>query len=281
MVTLKEQITKSCTQILRPLVRILLRHGISHSEFVEITKRAYVDVAFNDFAIPDKPKTVSHAAVVTGLSRKEVLRIQKISDIGLSPVTNHINRASRVVGGWLKDSEFLDENEKPLVLPLKGKTASFDVLVKRYSGDITWGAVLDEMIRVETVTLTEDNKVKLVQNSYIPNKDELQKFYLMGECGTDFFETFSHNLNDKLTSTRLQRSVAYNYIPTNKVKKFEKLAKEQSDKLLIKLNKWLAQENCPLQNQDKNTNYERVGLGVYYFNNDARGESTYETEHKK
>jgi len=276
MSSLKPQLTKACIQILRPLIRILLRNNISHSEFVEIAKRAYIDVASQDFCIPGKPKTVSHAAVVTGLSRKEVLRIQKLSEDDPEVSSNYINRASRVISGWLHDTEFQDNNGEPKALPLKGEISSFEALVKRYSGDITWGAVFNELERIEGISKNESDEVVLIQKGYIPNKNDIEKCEIFGECGTDFLETFAHNLEISQAMPRFQRSVAYNYIPENLIKEFENLSAKKSEKLLIELNKWLAQNNLPPKNQNKAIKYYRIGLGVYYFRNDAGGSKYYE-----
>ena len=41
----------SVRKLLRPLVRVLLRHGIPHQTFAEFAKQAYVDVAAEEFAV--------------------------------------------------------------------------------------------------------------------------------------------------------------------------------------------------------------------------------------
>ena len=63
-------------RLLRPLVKILLRNQVSASEFIDYVKDVYVDVAERDFALSNKKNTVSRISVLTGLSRKEVLRIK-------------------------------------------------------------------------------------------------------------------------------------------------------------------------------------------------------------
>jgi len=278
MPSIKNQITVVGIRILRPLIRILLQHNISLSEFVEMAKSAYVDVAYSDFSIEGKPKTVSHAAVVTGLSRKEVLRVQKLKITGIALDSGHINRASRVIAGWLHDKDFCDSKGNPNPLTVKGKLGSFEALVKRYSGDITWGAVLDELLRLKSISISDDHIVTLIEKAYIPNKNDEQKATIFGECATDFFETFAHNFENNQSSPRLQRSVAYNNIPEQDIAEFEKLAKKKSEKLLIELNQWLAEKNCPPTSQDNNISYKRIGLGIYYFNNDAGGVKKYEKE---
>ena len=59
-------------QLLRPLVKILLRNNVPHQTLAEWAKQAYVEVAKNEFGIDGKKQTVSRIAILTGLTRKEV-----------------------------------------------------------------------------------------------------------------------------------------------------------------------------------------------------------------
>jgi len=52
---------------------------IDHTEFSEIGRRAFVEVGFRDFDSDGHKQTVSRVAVLTGLSRKEVLHLAFIT----------------------------------------------------------------------------------------------------------------------------------------------------------------------------------------------------------
>ena len=62
----KIALAKATLKILKPLIQILMRHDISHGEFSELAKRAYVEVAFKHFSIPSRKTTNSRVAVLTG-----------------------------------------------------------------------------------------------------------------------------------------------------------------------------------------------------------------------
>ena len=57
-------------RILKPLIRILLRNGISYGTFADIAKRQFIDVARNEFSIEGRKQSVSRMSVITGLTRK-------------------------------------------------------------------------------------------------------------------------------------------------------------------------------------------------------------------
>lgn len=153
---IKQILAAATLKILHPIVRVLLKHGMSHTEFSELARKAHVDVAFKDFRIEGRKQTVSRVAVLTGLSRKEVVRLQYIFDAAPLAEKGPLNRAARVITGWTIDPEFRDAHGQPRPLPSTGDGASFATLIKRYSGDITAGAILDELVHVGAVELKDE-----------------------------------------------------------------------------------------------------------------------------
>ena len=59
-----------------PVVRFLLKHGVTWNEFGELSKEAYVKVAREDYGIDGRPTNNSRVAMLTGLSRREVARVR-------------------------------------------------------------------------------------------------------------------------------------------------------------------------------------------------------------
>src|SRR5438132_14386993 len=95
--------------ILRPLVRVLLRNGIPYGAFAEIARRVYVEVAEKDFALPDKRQTVSRISTITGLTRKEVTRIQAAEAPAGAAARERFHRPARVIGGWVREKAYHDK----------------------------------------------------------------------------------------------------------------------------------------------------------------------------
>jgi hypothetical protein len=55
--------------LLRPLVRILLRHGIPCDVLSAVARQVYVRVAAEEFVLPGKKQTTSRVSILTGLTR--------------------------------------------------------------------------------------------------------------------------------------------------------------------------------------------------------------------
>lgn len=261
---IKSIFIKAVSKILKPLIKILIRNDVSHAEFVAFTKRVYVDVAYEHFSIPGRKTTYSRVAVLTGLNRKEVVALAKSTESDSNIPKGTPNRAIRVVNGWLNDAEFLNEDGEAKVLSLKGEHGSFSTLVARYSGDITLGAVVDELERIGVVSRPDKRSVKLNSDGYIPKDSELEKVKIMSICAADLLTSAAHNQEQENSEVRFQRQVVYKEVPTQIVSEFKKYSDKKSLVLLRDYNRWLERStNQLIPKSDEPTS--RVGVGIYYF----------------
>ena len=268
MDAIKQALLKATLKILKPLVQILMRYEISHAEFSEVAKRAYVDVAYDRFSIPSRKTTYSRVAVLTGLSRKDVVRIAEFKEQDLPKLEKTSpNRVARVVGGWLRDADFCDQNDKPKIIPLKGRTGSFEHLVGRYGGDITYGAILEELQRVGAVKLKADQTVELVHHTYIPDNSQLEKIDIFSTGTSDLITTGIHNIVSDKDNARFQRQVIYYTIPESLAEEFIKYSNEKSNDLLLDYNRWLGRRKKRTDPKPGEAT-KRLGVGIYYFEND-------------
>ena len=92
-------------RLLRPLIRILLRNGVSYGTFSDLVKWVYVDVASKEFGINGRKQTTSRVSVITGLSRKEVMRVRKIPRPDDRASSERYNRAARVIAVVVREHD--------------------------------------------------------------------------------------------------------------------------------------------------------------------------------
>lgn len=251
---------KAVTRMLAPLVRVLLRHGISHAEFTSWAKQTYVEEANTHFGIDGKKPTVSRLAIVTGINRKEVKRILELPADASPAIAKH-NRAIRVVTGWMQDDEFNDSNGNPLPLSYGDAESGFNKLVKRYGGDVPARAVLDELSRVGTVQQTQST-IELAAKGYVPHESEEAMLDLFATSARDLLTTLDHNVS-KEGQPRLQMSVAYDDVGAEAVDAFRKLSSKKALSLLRELDGELSQHDRTKNPNAGGTGRYRTGLGVY------------------
>ena len=271
--SIAKTLNSAIVKLLRPLVRILLRNGISYHVFADLVRWVYVDVALQEFGIPGRKQTSSRVSVVTGLSRKEVQRLRDLDIPADDDTPERYNRATRVIGGWIRDPVFLDSDDNPLSLPLEG-TVSFSSLVRKYSGDMPVRAVLDELVNISAVALQADGTVHLLTRAYLPGADQQAKLDILGTDVADLIATINHNLDAKNAKPFFQRKVSYDNVPEEFLEPFRSVSSEESQALLEELNKWLTARDRDANPDVRGSGRKRVGLGIYYFEEDMENMAT-------
>jgi len=252
-------------RLLKPLVRVLLRNGVSYGTFADIAKRQFVEVARNEFSIEGRKQSVSRVSVITGLTRKEVARVSALRQRDDELSRDRYNRASRVIAGWRRDKDFLDRKGKPMVLPVSGKAKSFQELVRRYSGDVPYRAVLDEMQTDGSLEHLHENRVQLTQRAYLPKADETMKLHILGVDTAFLMDTIDHNMSRTHEPARFQRKVLYDNLPDEALREFRRLSAGAAQGLLEKLDRWLSRHDRDSNPGAGGSGRNTGGVGIYYF----------------
>lgn len=258
-----EALAAAVLRLLAPLVRLLLRYGISHASFVDLAKRAYVAEA-ETLEIPGRQTSISRLAVVTGLSRKEVARVRSLQALGDPVIDERYNRASRVLSAWGRDPDFRDARGRPRALPFDGAEASFSALVKRHSGDMPARAMLDELVRVGAVEMEPSGRIRLAAAGYVPAAGEAEKIAILGSDVADLIATIDHNIRAAPGEAFFQRKVAYDNL-TEDGGELRKLAAEKAQRLLEELDVEMAARDRDSTPAAPGNGRRRAVLGVYYF----------------
>ena len=252
-------------RILKPLVCILLRNGMSYKTFADIARSQFVEVARKESGIGGRKQSVSRIAVITGLTRKEVSRLLKYSVPNDRDKSDRYHRASRVVSGWRRDKAFLVAGRRPAVLAIAGPGKSFQQLVKRYSGDVPHRAVLDELLNAGVVACPDENRVKLIERAYMPRGDETMKLHILGIDTAHLIDTISHNLKSDGAEPRFQRKVLYDNLPDEALPALRQLSARSAQTLLEKIDGWLSSQDRDVNPEAGGSGRNTAGVGIYYF----------------
>lgn len=260
----QEALASATLTLLRPLVRILLRNGIAYGSFAELARKMYVEVAFREFQIPGKKQTTSRVSALTGLTRKEVARLQDLRQEDQIGAAQRYNRAVRVISGWLNDPQYLDAEGAPADLPLEGESGSFATLVKQYSGDIPTQAMLSALQSAGSIEKF-DGKIRLIRHAYVPGKDPIDKINILGTDTAELIATINHNLTAKTPDLRFQRKVSNDRVCSDSLPQFRMLSAEKAQTLLEDLDRWLSLHEVDCESDEADPERNQVSLGIYYF----------------
>ena len=263
-VGIKEHVIKSCRYLLLPVVRFVLRHGVTVNEFTELTKDAYVQVARGDYGIDGRPTNNARVAMLTGLSRREVAKVRdRLLDGGLLAEDNKGNRISQILTGWHVDTEFTNENGQPKVLPATGSAGSLPSLLKRYAGDLPHGAIRKEMQQRGLIEELKDASYRVLKRDYVYSDLDSATVDRMGCALHDHAATLEHNLNEERLSAPRFEAIADNAkVKASTYRAFHKLIEERGLSFLEEMDAWLS-ENEVETSTDTNANNVRLGVGVY------------------
>jgi hypothetical protein len=263
--TIKPALSDAAQAILRALVRVLLRNGMPYAAFADIARRVYVEVAEKDFALADKKQTVSRISTITGLTRKEVTRIQSTHTAGDPADSERYNRPARVIGGWVREKAYHDRRGRPADLPVEGETASFAALVRAFSGDIPARAMADELVRVGAIAFLPNGKVRLLTRGYVPNADQAEKLGILGADVADLIRTIDHNLTAAPADAYFQRRVSYDNIPREMLPGLARSVARKAQACLESVDRTLAAADRDRSPDIEGTGRVRSGIGIYYF----------------
>ncbi len=276
--SLKQTLLAAFRVLMSPLVRILLRHGISYAEFAEVAKAVYVETAIRDFKVVGKRATRTRIAVITGLTRKEVKRVIDEAVKERYELKTSYNRLGRVLVGWHTDPEFIGPYGMPLELQYEsGNPAdvTFAGLVKKHSGDMSPRSILDELVRVGAVLETEGSWYRVLRRDYIPEAQGVHNFERVGGVIKNFINTIDFNMTKSAPGKgRFERMVvADDGIRTQDLPKFDAYLRDRCQSLLEEIDNWLTK--LPKPTEEESASVIKTGLGIYHYMGDDLDDRTF------
>lgn len=263
---LKDSLFTALRHLLRPIIKMLLRNGVTYKEFCNLSKDVYVEVATADFGLRGRPTNVSRVALLTGLDRKEVKRLRDLHSqhTTASDAQLQQDRFSRLLTAWHLDASFLDDSGQPLLLPLEGDTTSFTALAKRYAGDVPLQALLKELIRAGAIEEQPNGQLRVLQRYFFPVHTDPAALLRAGSVINELANTLFHNLygpNNGKKILRFERRASNNHIDPKHQKAFKAFVDKEGQAFLERVDDWLSAHESP--QAPTATPPIRLGVGVY------------------
>ena len=184
-----------CRRVLHPLVRILVRFGVSAGELKAIVDSVYAHAGSDYLAEQGERVTYSKLAVITGINRAFLPAILANPQGEFRPRSNtQLHRAARVLNGWHDDQVFQTNLGDPAVLPIDGERHSFRQLVELYSGGVYYQTMLSELERVGAIRLIGGSRVRALRRTPVTGGANVESVLTTGETAGDLLNTLEHNL---------------------------------------------------------------------------------------
>jgi hypothetical protein len=251
-----------------PLVRILLRNGISFREFAEVLKDVFVAVCARDLVVPGRRLTLSRIAIVTGLTRKEVSTIVRDDELRRKALETNANRAAKILEAWHSDTRFLGPYGFPRDLLIEGNDPSgtFSDLVRENSGDMPVRAMLEELMRVDAARVVEGGEVvRVLKRTYIPTEMTPEMIQIFSQAVRRYIETVDYNLSLQETKSRRFDRVVYPDpgLRVIDVPVFQQEVREYLETVIAEIDyKTSKYQRLDDPESERTT---RVGVGIYFY----------------
>jgi hypothetical protein len=257
---------------LRPLVRMLLRNGITWKEASEVCKQTYVEVAGRDYGVHGRPTNSSRISILTGISRHEVKRVRDEMLEGEPVELQRMNSATRVLGGWHTDPEFCVAANNAAGLIFAGKSPNFSELCRRYAPDIPPTAMLKELLRVSAVTENTDGVYTATMRYYMPDLLDPDAVLRSGSVLEDLGNTAAYNLvcdRQAGEETRFEGRATSAIVRASSVKAFRAYLEDEAQGMLERADDWLAKHEKTSTSKRPERSV-RLGVGVYQIQDDEK-----------
>jgi hypothetical protein len=264
----KEDLLAAFRSLMTPLVRILLRSGITFQEFGGVLKDVYVTVCAKEMALPGRKLTLSRVAIATGLPRREVAKIVRNEGKTQWGVGSNAGLAASVLEAWHTDSKYLAPYGYPRDLKIDGTdiVPTFEDLVRRFSDEVPHEILVGELVRVGAARLLEGGKYLRVQKrTYIPTDMTAEMIQIFSQAVRRYIETVDYNLGrEKGQEKRFDRLVYPDEgLRVVDVEIFQQEIREYLETVIQEIDQ--KSSTYPRPERKKGERGVQVGVGLYFY----------------
>lgn len=265
----RERIRGALASVLYPLARILLRCGVGYPEFAELAKHAYVEAASGETETLARSENIARAALVTGLSRKEVVRLKK-SDSKEQTIhdNDEMTVPAAVLNAWHSNRKYCDRSGVPKILNFSGRGYSFCSLVRTRCRDSSAAVIRRELIRAGAIRVVGKSGLMAIKRHYVPDGADNKIL-----VGLDFglgrlAETIDFNSEKGYTyGARFQRFVQAPPVRLIDVPEVRKQVQLMLTEFSLRVDDLMASFQAQSKKRSNRTvkRFANMGVGLYYF----------------
>jgi Family of unknown function (DUF6502) len=262
---IREATFTALEHLLDPLLELLLDVGLSVQELNHAIRLRAIHVASRRLLKKDGRSSNARVAITTGIPRSEIAKLSQRSN---SSRKSRIGRlpARRILSGWFSDPRFLNTLGEPAILPIFGPRHSFEKLVFKYGRGIPVRAMLDELIQIGAVEHLSDQRVSAKTRVPISVGLTPSAIEAAGEHCKDLLGTLLKNMRRAeqplFEATSLVSDASPSMLPI-----IRRDIAEQGSNLINATSSILKRSDA--RGKNRNSQKQRVGLTVYYFEDPA------------
>ena len=265
---LKAALLTAYARLLRPLVQILLRNGVSYSEFADTAKRVFVTTAATRLIKSGSDVSAAQIAIQTGLSQRETQEV--LDGRGEAPVNTNLARITALLSAWHSDDRVVGPYGLPLEVQLQDPgQMDFETLVHDYCPGAEAEPLLEQLVAIGAVRRTDDGWLRVLTRTYLPDVDAPDSVERIGYAVQRLVETVDFNRAQTDASHRLfERTVMADFgLKQDDLPALEGFIRQRGQQLLEEIDNWISLRDKP--DPEKGEKIVQTGLGIYHFVDDS------------
>jgi len=257
----KQGLLTAYRRLLKPLVRVLVRNGVTYEEFSETAKLAFLDSAHE--STPPDSFNSDHISTLIGLEPKEVQRLIEKRQLPQEELDTDLDRLVALIHEWNTNPEFTGPYGIPLELKLAGSTErpSFSDLVSRHFKPQATQHVLTELLRTKAITETEPGWFRILARAYKQESDSAESIEAFIRSAQKYIEVLDLNIQEQDPAKRMFEREVYTErgIKPENLPRFQKFFSGKAQQLLEEIDNWIALLEPP-----EKDNGVRTGLTIFH-----------------
>jgi Family of unknown function (DUF6502) len=248
--------------VLEPVIRLMLRMGVTWREFSELSKAKFVAIATNDYGIRGRPTNASRVAILTGIDRREVAKLRLAGDP--PHPRGYQSKASQLLSAWHHEADFLGPDRRPAALPIEGDGLTFAELMRRHAPALPLVAMIKELKGAGAIEELADGRVRPLMRTYVPVGLPAERLRLWASVISDLASTIEHNFSrEDGEPAWFERRALSLSIDRGALPEFRQLLETEGQALLERIDDWLSAHELPDDENDGDA--IRLGVGVYHI----------------
>ena len=269
--SVKSNLLVAFRYLLKPLVRLAVKNGLTFPDFSGVLKQAYVDVAARQMV------AAGMAISEEGMSLIANINVGEVRDILRSPIEPQFDQQhrqgssiARLLSAWNNTPRYSGPYGVLLDLPFESsadrsakRERSFSDLVRETAPDVSPRLLLDECLRIGCVISIGNGFYRAVKRSHVPEPLSKQSIGHFAHVVHNVCETCERNLRVESAEGKglfERRIFTDTRINSSDLKEFDSYVRTRGQQFADDIDNWLSTKTAPDPMASIHT-----GIGVYHY----------------
>lgn len=286
--SVKSNLLVAFRYLLKPLVRLSVKNGLTFPELSAVLKQAYVDIAARQMLASGMATTEEGISLIANI---DVGDVRDILSSPIQPQFDHQDQQgssiAKLLSAWNNNPQYSGPYGVLLDLPFDStsdhtgkRERSFSDLARETAPGVSPRAVLDECLRIECVISVGDGFYRAVKRSHVPEPLTKHSIGHFAHVVHNVCETCERNLRVESADGKglfERRIFTDTRINGNDLKEFDSYVRTRGQQFADDIDNWLSTKTTPAAGGAPSIH---TGIGVYhYILNDEDEHDFTQTQH--